>query len=105
MTDVPCQVSEIRQALIDLHNSIKGRPYEDQTVQISATMPYVIDYKNRYFVTIFTPNNLTLSLEDWGSISIPAGSWADISFPAGTRVFATNQTSTVPILVRCTDVK
>jgi hypothetical protein len=105
MSEIPCQISEIRQALIDLSNAVKGRPYEDATVQISATMPLVLDYKGRYFITIFTPNALVLSLEDWGTISIPAGSWADISFPAGTRVFATNQSTTVPILLRCTDVK
>ena len=105
MTDLPCQMSEIRQALLDLSQAVKGRPFIDETVMISATRPLVLDYKNRYFITIFTANALTLSLEEWGTISIPAGSWADISFPPETKVFATNQSSNVPLLVRCTDVK
>ena len=100
-----CQIEALKEIIKDLQKLQRGRPYEDQTVMISATMPLVLDYKNRYFITIFTPNALVLSIEDLGSISIPAGSWADISFYPGTKVFATNQTTTVPILVRCTDVK
>lgn len=104
MVEIPCQISEIRQALVDLANAVKGRPYEDETVMIGATRPLVLDYKGRYFITIFTPNALTLSLEDWGNINVPAGSWADLSFPTGIRVFATNQATPVPVLLRCTDM-
>jgi len=105
MNQIPCQISEIRQALLDLSNAVKARPARDEIVEISATKPLVLDFKGRYYVMLFTANALTLSLEDLGSITVTANSWTDISFVQAMRIFATGQATNVPVLVRCTDVK
>ena len=83
----------------------KVRDPIDRFEQISVSNPLVVDYKNRYFFTIFTANALTLSCESLGVIQIPSGTWADLSFLEGMKLFATNQANLVPVFVRCTDIK
>src|SRR5215469_13453337 len=89
---------------IDIHlKDTIIRDDQDRTKPISATMPIIIDYLNRRSVLLFTSVALTLTIEDAGTVSIPANSWTDVSFPAGTRLYASNLTSQVQVLVRATD--
>lgn len=75
----------------------------DKTVYISATQPLVIDYQERNKVYLFATVALTLSIEDLGTINLPANTWLDVSFPRGYRIFAVGQVTSVPVFVRATD--
>lgn len=94
----------IRDILKDINESVKVREPMDIVAQISANNPLVLDYKNRYFIFVWSANALTLTIEDLGSIGVAAGTWTNLSFQAGTRIYASGQNSLVPIFVRCTDV-
>lgn len=89
--------------MIYLLEHVYIRDDEDRTRAISSSMPIIVDYLNRRSVLLFTPVALTLTLEDAGTISVPANSWTDISFPAGTRIYASNLTNQVQVLIRATD--
>lgn len=93
-------LEEIRDLL---REAAAFHPPIDQTTVISATVPYIVAFKNRKHIFLYTANPLTLSLEDIGTISVAANTWVNMGFSPGMRVFATNQPSNVPIFVRCTD--
>src|SRR6266487_127528 len=88
-----------------LHQIVVGRPPIFSVVQLSSTMPYVIDYQERRHVYIWLPSSsLALSFEDYGSGTVQAQVWTNLGLPEGIRVFATTQTSgTTPMYVKCTD--
>lgn len=75
----------------------------DTMIELSATKPYVIDYRDRKYIFLYSTNALTLTLEDVGTLSISANVWTNLCFPDGLRVFASNESTTVPVLIRCTD--
>lgn len=97
------------EALKDIHHLLSERLVSrnplDATVQISSTMPYVVDYKERKHAFVWSAVVLTLSVEDGGSFAVPAGVWTQLDFPRGYRIFATNIASNAPIYVfiKCTD--
>ena len=90
-------------ALRDIHEILIGREPIGATVQISATTPYIIDYKERKHLFIFSATSLTLTLEDLGNFALPSGQWVNMGFSTGTRVYASGQSSNVPLFVKCTD--
>lgn len=94
---------EIREILKELKTAQKARPNIDKIEQISAYNPLVLDYKNRYHIFLWSPNTLTLSLEDLGTMTLTQYVWTNLSFMTGFRIFATGQATLVPIYVRCTD--
>ena len=92
------------QALKDIHDILIGREPIDSLVQISATQPYVVDYKERKHVFLWLPSSaITLKFEDYGSGTVQAQVWTNLGMPAGIKVTAPNNSSTTPIMVRCTD--
>lgn len=98
-------LNAIHQALKDLHETVKGRPNLDQTYNISASQPYVVNYRDRYHILIWTANSggLTLTLEDLGQMTVSQYTWTNISFKTGMKIYAQGQTNPVPVLIRCTD--
>ena len=74
-----------------------------EKVAISATVPIIVDYRDRKHVYLFTQNTLTLTLEDMGTLAVTAGTWADISFRPGMNIFAQSQASIVYVDVLQTD--
>ena len=96
--------SDFEHKILDrLDTIINGTTNIDHTYQLSASSPYILDYKERKYVYVWTTSYLTLSLEELGTFPVPAGSWMNLSLTPGMRIFATNQTNLVPIFVRCTD--
>ncbi len=98
-------LEELQHLNTNLHTIIEGRPPIFSAVQLSSTMPYIIDYKERKHVYIWLPSSaLALSFEDYGSGTVQAQVWVNLGLPEGIRVFATNQTSgTTPLYIKCTD--
>lgn len=87
-----------------LHTLATRRPNKDQTYMISATQPYVIDYKERQLLYGWSPNPLILSVEDIGFLGIPANTWVNLQYQQSMRLFPeVSQTSTIPFFVRATD--
>ncbi len=66
-------------------------------------MPWIIDYKERKHLYIFSPVQLILSLEDYGTITVFANTWHTLDFPAGMRIYATNQSSPIYAYIKATD--
>ncbi len=89
--------------LRQIAESVERRDDIDASILISATQPYILDYKSRKHIFCFSANALTLTLEDVGTIAIPAGEWTEISFIAGMKITASAQATPVLLLVRCTD--
>ena len=83
---------------------LQAREPIDQSVYISATRPWIVDYRNRKHVFLWLPSTaLTLSFEDYGQGVVQAQSWVNLGLPVGIRVFAPNQSSDTQILLRFTD--
>lgn len=80
-----------------------GRDPFNAMVGISATVPIILDYRNRKHILIFSANSLTLTLEDLGTFALSANTWTNISFPPGLRVFASGQVATVYVAIKQTD--
>lgn len=98
------QHAAIMQAFDDLHDILVGRPPVDALVMISASQPFSLSYNDRKHIFVWSPNTITLTLEDLGQIAITQYVWTNISFKEGMKIYTTSgQTTAVPILVRCTD--
>ncbi len=78
-------------------------PPIDQTVQFSATQPYIVDYKERRHIYVWLPVAQAVSMEDYGSGTLLAQVWINLGLQEGTRIFATGSSTTVPMIVRCSD--
>ncbi len=89
--------------LRQIAESVERREDIDVSILISSSQPYILDYKKRKHIFCFSANALTLTLEDIGTIAIPAGEWTEISFVAGMKITASAQATPVLLLVRCTD--
>lgn len=75
----------------------------DHVVMISATTPWILDYKERKHIFAYSATALILSIEDIGKVSLSANAWTSLDFLPGARIFATGQTANVPLFVRATD--
>lgn len=96
MGDIDHDLDQIRQLLTP-------RDPIDAMYQIELAKPLVIDYKERRHLFIFSANSLTLTVEDFGTLSVSANTFTNIGgFPQGTRLTPT-QTSPTPVFVRATD--
>lgn len=84
-------------------NDRKNNPI-DQTIMIGANVPFVVDYKQRRHIYIWSPTSISLSIEDYGTGTIPAQQWINIGIKAGTSIFApTFTTATTPLMIRWSD--
>lgn len=76
----------------------------DQTVYISATRWWAVDYRNRKHCFLWIPGNaLTLSFEDYGQGVVQPQSWVNLGLPVGIRMFALGAATDTQILLRFTD--
>lgn len=83
---------------------IAPRPPIYQTVLVSATQPFVMDYHERLYAFVWLPGtSYTFSCEDFGTIVVPASTWYSPSLSPGIRMFIPAQATTVPIIWKFTD--
>jgi hypothetical protein len=97
---------KILECLLSEHNRQKNlaeRRSFDEMVAISASIPIVLDYRERKHIYIFSAQSLTLSLEDMGQIALTPGTWEEISFRPGLNIYAIGQTATVYVAVKQTE--
>lgn len=57
---------------------------------ISTSQPLIVDYKERKHLFLFSHDTVNLTLEDMGTLYIPAGVWVQFDFPTGMRVTPSN---------------
>lgn len=98
---VMCQ--EILSGLATVAKLLTKRDPIDVQVMISTTRAYVVDYKDRRHLFIYSANTLTVTLQDLGDLTIPQNTWVNIGFQEGLNIFALSQVAMVPIFVRATD--
>jgi len=96
-------LNAIHKAIKDLHESVKGRPNLEDVHNISSSQPYVVNYRDRYHILLWSANGLTLTLEDLGTMTVNANTWTNISFKTGMKIYAQGQATIVPVFIRCTD--
>jgi hypothetical protein len=81
-----------------------GDPPIFDTFLISATHPWVVDYRNRRYLYLYSQNALTLSMDGGEfTINLPANDWVQFQFNPGIRFVATNQATPVPVFVQFTN--
>ncbi len=97
---------DILKALASLEKTVArllpGTPF-DQTVMISATTPYVLDYRDRKYVYCYSKNALILTLGDAGTIAVAANAWTNLNFQPGLFIYAQSQVANVPLYILQTD--
>lgn len=58
----------------------------DRTNVISPSQPFIVDYKDRRHLFIYSGSALTLQCEDYGAFALSANTWTNFPFPQGMRV-------------------
>lgn len=71
-------------------------------VQASNT-PFPLDYRGFKYVYALSSAPLTLTAEDYGSISFAANEWTAIAFPPGTAINIPGQQTTNTVIIQCSD--
>lgn len=82
---------------------INGRRPLEQTYAVSDTQGFILDYKNRKHLYIYSLNAITLDLKDLGTLSIPAKTWTGLDYEQGTKLFTSGTATPVNIRIRATD--
>lgn len=84
---------------------IAGRPPIDRTYNISNVKGFMLDYRNRKHVYVWTAAmGLSLNLGALGTLALTQYTWTLIDFQEGFEIFATSGTTTdTAVFVRCTD--
>jgi hypothetical protein len=75
----------------------------DFTLFLSSTLPYVIDYRNRKHLYLFSAQGIILQCEDIGIVTVPANNFLLFDLPAGLRCALVAPTGKVAVFVRATD--
>lgn len=83
-------------------NVLVQREPIDFPIQLSTSMPWNVDYKNRKHLFLWSPIALTLTAEDYGNVNILANTWHQIDFTPGARIFS-NQPTLTYAYVKATD--
>ncbi len=91
------------ERLVENTTGAVKRPPLNTVVMVSATTPWLLDYKERKNTYVYSATALILSISDMGTFYLPSNAWVNVNFIEGTHVLAIGQTTNVPLFVRCTD--
>lgn len=98
------QHQETISALNALALLLKRRPPEDQTIAISDTKKWKLDYKGFKHIFIWIPGNaLTIDFGAYGIGTVQSQVWFNLGMSPGYDICTIGQATDVPIIVRCTD--
>ena len=101
-----CSEEQHRQMMVamkEMHELLVGRPPLDSLIMISSTQPYIIDYRTRKHIFLWTATTLTLLLEDLGQVGATQYTWTNIGFSTGMKIYASGVTNPTAVFIRCTD--
>jgi hypothetical protein len=85
-----------------IRNLVETRPKLYQYAVISSSVPYIVDYRNRKFIYLYSASTFTVVVPSLGNVNIIGQAWNNISFDTSLYLYTTSSAST-PILVLCTD--
>lgn len=91
----------VAQRLCQMEERSRLRCDLDTVVSFNTTKPFLMDYQNRFFVYVWSSSPVVLTVEEYGTINIPAVSWTLLNLPEGVRI--STLSGTQQLLVRCTD--
>ena len=100
-----CTEEQHRELCKLLKIAIEGRPPIDFMVEISDFQFWSVDYKERKHLFFWVGTNITLTLEDYGSLTNPTEhTWFNLALPTGLKIATSgNGTTTTPVFFRATD--
>lgn len=75
----------------------------EQEVQISASVPFLVDYRDRRRLYIFSLTNLDLNAGEYGTLHVPASVWYELPLMQGTQLTAYNKANNQRIWFKATD--
>lgn len=98
LASLELMLAKLTKAMLQAREPIR------QTVFLSATRPWIMEYRNRKHVFLWIPSTTTiLSFEDYGTGPVQPQVWTNLAMPAGTRVFAPNNASDTQVMLLFTD--
>lgn len=86
-----------------LETLINGRRVIDQTYMVSDTQGFILDYKDRKHLYIYSVNAIVIDLKSLGTLSVTAKTWTSFDYEEGFSVFTSGTTNPVSVLIRATD--
>lgn len=92
----------IIEKLDEILKWIRIRNPIDQLFQISSSIGYVVDYKQRKHIYFWAPSAMTLVVDNYGTGPLAAQQWVNCGFADGT-VIKTNSATLAILIVRCSD--
>lgn len=96
------QLQAISNQLHTLGQIIDKKPYyEDQTIFISASKPWTLDFRGYHYVYVFSSHTFTLVAEDLGNILVTANAWTPVNLQQGQKL--TVASSSYTFLARATN--
>lgn len=96
------QLQVISNQLGTLGKLIEKTPYyEDQTIFISASKPWTLDFRGYHYVYVFSSHTFTLIAEDLGNILVSANAWTPVNLQQGQKL--TVASSSYTFLARATN--
>jgi hypothetical protein len=76
----------------------------DETIFLSDTQGWQMDYRGRRYVFLWNPGaELTLNLGEYGQFLLPSQSWTQLDIRPGIKIFTTGQSTPTPVVIRFTD--
>lgn len=73
------------------------------TVLLSASRPWLVDYRERKHIYFWSATGESLTIEDYGNFVVPAENWILFDMPSSMRVTAPNETDPITLFVKWTD--
>lgn len=93
--------SEASEKLLQrIVHAVEKQDLMDATYSISTSQPLVVDYKERQYLFVRSTTAFVFTLEDLGSLPVPANVWVNLSYQQGIRLYPS---ATATVLVRATD--
>lgn len=73
------------------------------TVLLSASRPWLVDYRERKHIYLWSATGESLTIEDYGNFVVPAENWILFDMPNSMRITAPEESDPITLFVKWTD--
>lgn len=102
-----CDSPELLKALDELKQILQPSPLKTptwQTIMISDTQGWQMDYKSFKHVYLWIPGSgLTLNLGEYGTGPVQAQVWVNLGIKPGVKIFTSGTANPVPVILKFSD--
>lgn len=101
-----CDSPELIKKLDELIKVLQPSPLKTptwQTIMISDTQGWQMDYKDYKHVYLWLPNALSLNLDIYGTGPVQAQVWINLGIKPGIKIFTSGTASPVPVILKFSD--